>query len=154
MISATLAAAALSMATVPETWVNAVQHIESGTHSRHDVKGDSGRAAGVFQFWRSAWDDCSKVRKARGEKTYPYSKANDPKAAREYARSWLSYLRARLYVQYGRPPNVGEVWLAYNLGFKGFSKYGYDMDQVPALRRDKAKQVIDYVPFNFNSAAR
>lgn len=154
MISATIAAAALSMTPVPETWVDAVQHIESGFNSRADVEGDGGRAAGVFQFWRSAWDDCSKVRKARGEKTHPYSKAKDPKVAREYARTWLSYLRVRLAYEYGRIPNVGEVWLAYNLGMKGFSKYGFDMDKVPSMRRDKALRVIHYVPFTFAPVAR
>ena len=143
MIIATLSVAIAAMQPVPETWLDAVAQIESKNRS---VSGDNGKAAGVFQFHSGTWGDCSKVRKAAGLKTYPYSKANDPVVAREYARTWLSYLRVKLTEAIGRPPHLGEVWLAYNMGLTGFRKYSYQWSFVPEAKYIKAVKLLMSVP--------
>ena len=78
------------------------------------------------------------MRRQAGLKTYPYSKASDPAIARQYATSWLSYLRSRLTLKLGRQPNLGETWLAWNLGMTGFARYGYRIDFVPERKMRKA----------------
>lgn len=130
-----LAAATLATDPVPESWVDAVEHVESGGRN---IYGDSGKAAGVFQFWSVAWADCSKVRKKAGLPVHPYSKATDRKVAREYARTWLTYLRNRLTIEIGRPASAAETWLAYNLGMTGFKAHGYQWAFVPADKFHKA----------------
>ena len=123
---------------VPDRWVDAVAMIET---NNRNIQGDNGEAAGVFQWHKPAWSDCTKLRKEAGLKTYPYSKAKDPAIAREYASFWLSYLRGVMTVKIGRPALLGETWLAYNLGVTGFSKYGYSMSLVPEDKYIKAAKL-------------
>jgi len=135
----------LSLATlqpVPDTWLDAVEKTESNSRN---VWGDGKTAAGIFQFHRAAWTDCSKIRKKAGLPVYPFKDAMDRKKAREYARSWLTYTRARLTKQYGRPANLGETWLAYNLGMRGFSRYNYNWATVDGWRYRKAVVTMLYV---------
>jgi hypothetical protein len=127
---------------VPEKWVDAVQAIETGGEKNPDAAvGDGTRAKGRFQFHKEAWADCTKVRKAAGLKTYPYSKATDAKVAREYATTWLSYLQHRLTKDIGRPANAGETWLAWNLGYEGFRRYGFQLAMVPDAKFIKAAKI-------------
>lgn len=123
---------------VPDRWVDAVAQIET---NNRNIDGDNGLAAGVFQWHKAAWSDCTKLRKQAGLKAYLYSKAKDPDIAREYASFWLSYLRGVMTVKMGRPALLGETWLAYNLGVTGFSKYGYSMSLVPEDKYIKAAKL-------------
>lgn len=130
-----MAVASLVAEPVPESWVDAVEHVESGGRN---VSGDSGKAKGCFQFWSVAWSDCSKVRKKAGLPVHPYSKATDRKIARDYARTWLTYLRNRLTIEIGRPASAAETWLAYNLGMTGFKAIGYQWAFAPHDKFSKA----------------
>lgn len=144
MIAAIVALAVASP--VPETWVDAVQSVESGGQRNPDAAtGDGTRAAGRFQFHKESWADCTKVRKAAGLKTYPYAKARDPQAAREYAKTWLSYLQHRLTREIGRPANAGETWLAWNLGIEGFRRYKFQLALVPDDKFTKAARINNTV---------
>jgi hypothetical protein len=134
-----IAIAAVNAESVPEKWIDAVQIIESGGETMPDrALGDGGKASGRFQFHKSAWEDCSKVRKLARLKTYPYSKSKDALVAREYARTWLTYLRRRVTNAIGRPADAAETWLAYNLGYEGFKKYGFHYGLVPEVKYNKA----------------
>ena len=64
--------------------------------------------------------------------------ATNRKVAREYARTWLTYLRNRLTIEIGRPASAAETWLAYNLGLTGFKAVGYQWAFVPADKFSKA----------------
>lgn len=139
MIITTAMALSIAVADrVPDKWVDAVARIET---DNRNIDGDNGLAAGVFQWHKAAWSDCTKLRKEVGLKAYPYSKAKDPSVAREYASFWLSYLRGVMTVKIGRPALLGETWLAYNLGVTGFSKYGYSMSLVPEDKYIKAAKL-------------
>lgn len=134
-----IAIAAVNAESVPEKWIDAVQIIESGGEAIPDrALGDGGLASGRFQFHKAAWEDCSKVRKLARLKTYPYAKSKDPLVAREYARTWLTYLRRRVTDAIGRPADAAETWLAYNLGYEGFKKYGFHYGLVPEVKYNKA----------------
>ena len=134
----TLAFIAASIAPVPESWVDGVEHIESSGRGASTPSGDHGRANGPFQFWYATWMDCSDIRRQAGLKTYPYKMANDPVIARQYAQTWLAYLRSRVSRRLGRPANAGETWLAFNMGMAGFGSYGYNMNKVPDAKFMKA----------------
>lgn len=129
---------------VPEKWIDAIQVVESGGEANPDAAvGDGGKAKGRFQFHKSAWEDCSKVRKANKERVHPYSKAKDPAIAREYARTWLTHLRRRLTAQIGRPADAAETWLLYNLGWTGFERFGFHYALVPPAKFEKAMTVLN-----------
>ena len=135
-----LALAAVVADPVPDTWVAAVEAVETGGRN---ITGDKGKAKGVLQWHARAWSDCSRVRKAAGLPTWPYISAGDPERARAYASTWLSYLRARLTREIGRPALASETWLAWNLGFEGFRRYRFQAwhPDLPAARYDAAQRV-------------
>ena len=132
----------LSLATlqpVPDSWLDSIEKIESGGHA---IYGDYGKAKGIFQFHREAWNDCSAMRFKAGLPVYNYSEAMDDDKSRAYAQSWLTYLRGYLSEKYGRPAHLGEVWLAFNLGLNGFSRYNYNWMSVEGFKYRKAVEVM------------
>lgn len=137
----TLTAGLLASEAVPETTLQAVEHIESSGRGAATPLGDGGKARGPMQFHRVAWDDCSKVRRSAGLAVFPYASASDPAKAKDYARTWLTVLKLRLVEQIGRQPFPGEIWLAWNLGWTGFSRYGFQWAEVPAAKFAKARLV-------------
>ena len=138
----TLTAGLLASEAVSEPVLQAVEMVESGGHADPDrAVGDSGKARGRYQFHREAWEDCSKLRKINKLSVYPYASASDPAIARDYARTWLTVLKIRLAQEIGRTPLPGEIWLAWNLGWTGFSRYGFQWAEVPEAKFAKARQV-------------
>jgi hypothetical protein len=139
-----LSVATVGAESVPERWIDAIQIIESGGEANPDAAiGDGGKARGRFQFHKSAWEDCSKVRKANKERVHPYAKAKDPVIAREYARTWLTHLRRRLTARIGRPADAAETWLLYNLGWAGFERFDFHYALVPPAKFEKALAVLN-----------
>lgn len=118
---------------VSEQTLDAFGHLESRNNPA--AVGDGTRARGEFQFWRATWNDCSRVRAARGLPTWPYQYAHHPAVARAYARSWLEHLEARLTRALGRKPGVGELYAAHNLGFSGFASRGFRLSNCPEVTR-------------------
>lgn len=152
MITATvLTMASAIMSPVPETWVDAVEKLESNHRA---VYGDHGKAAGSFQFHREAWTDCSKVRREAGLPAYSYALAMNPTVGREYARTWLAFLKATLTQHLGRPAHLGEVWLAYNLGLEGFRRYDYKWHLVPQDKYIKAVRLLMSLPVTLKPMPR
>lgn len=138
----TLTAGLLASEAVSDPVLQAVEHVETGGCADPDrAVGDSGKARGRYQFHRQAWEDCSKLRKINKLSVYPYASASDPAIARDYARTWLTALKVRLAQQIGRQPFPGEIWLAWNLGWSGFRRYGFQWAEVPAAKFEKARQV-------------
>ena len=145
MTSALAVLAAFVAPEVPEKWVDAVEIIESGGRGALTPPGDRGCAIGPFQFWKRAWEDTTLLREQMKVKTYPYWRANEPKIARQYAKTWLSHLMMRLTDKLHRTPTAGETWLAYNMGMTGFGLYDYDIRKVPAHKRTKALAIQNAV---------
>ncbi len=135
-ILALLISAGTAIAAVPERWVDLVGWVESNNDP--DAVGDGSRARGEFQFWRATWDDCSRVRKAKGLPVWSYAHAHDRAVARLYARSWLDYIEERLAKATGRQPTFGDIYAGYNLGLSGYGRRGYRLTSCPALTQKKA----------------
>ena len=136
-----LSAALLASEAVPEAIVQAVEQVESSGRGAKTPKGDAGRALGCLQWHSSAWKDCSAIRLKAGLTVYPYADAAVPMRARDYARTWLTVLKVRLAAEIGRQPYPGEIWLAWNLGWSGFERYGFSWAHVSRVKFDKARQV-------------
>jgi hypothetical protein len=136
-----LSAALLTSEAVPEPIVQAVEQVESSGRGAKTPDGDGGLAKGPLQWHSVAWRDCSAIRRKAGLPVYPYADAAIPAKAREYARTWLTVLKVRLADRIGRQPFPGEIWLAWNLGWTGFARYGFQWAEVPAAKFDKARQV-------------
>lgn len=137
----TLTAGLLASEAIPDQTLQAVEHIESSGRGAATPRGDGGKAVGPLQWHSVAWKDCSAIRRKAGLTVWPYASASDPARARDYARTWLTVLKVRLADRIGRPPLPGEIWLAWNLGWTGFSRYGFQWAQVPAAKFAKARQV-------------
>jgi hypothetical protein len=119
-----------------EAWqVDAVIRIESA--GRPAAIGDGGSARGLGQFHWAAWQDCSKVRAARGLPTYPYSQAFNPTAARAYLATWLAYLGDRFARATGRQATTADLYAMHNLGFNGYAKRGFDISRCPGITQRK-----------------
>lgn len=137
----TLTAGLLASEAVSDPVLQAVEQVESSGRGAKTPDGDGGLARGPLQWHAVAWADCSALRRKAGLEVYPYADARNPAKAREYARTWLTALKVRLARQIGRQPFPGEVWLAWNLGWTGFEKYGFSWAHVPKAKFDKARQV-------------
>lgn len=137
----TLTAGLLASEAVPDALLLAVEQVESSGRGASTPAGDGGKAIGPLQFHRSAWTDVSAVRRQAGLKVWPYSFAADPMRARAYALTWLTVLKIRLAKEIGRPPLAGEIWLAWNLGWTGFRRYGFQWARVPDAKFDRARTV-------------
>jgi hypothetical protein len=136
-----LSAALLTSEAIPEQTLQAVEHIESSGRGAKTPDGDGGLAKGPLQWHSVAWKDCSAIRRKAGLAVYPYADAANPAKARDYARTWLTVLKVRLAGQIGRQPYPGEIWLAWNLGWSGYERYGFSWAEVPAAKFNKALQV-------------
>jgi hypothetical protein len=136
-----LSAALLASEAIPEAVVQAVEQVESSGRGAKTPRGDNGKALGCLQWHSTAWKDCSAIRLKAGLKVYPYADAAIPLRARDYARTWLTVLKVRLAAEIGRQPYPGEIWLAWNLGFTGYGRYGFSWAYVPRAKFDKARQV-------------
>ena len=143
-----LATAAILADPVPDTWLDAVAQIES--NGRPAARGDRGAARGEFQFHKEAWEDCSKLRRQAKLPIYPYSCATDRAKAREYARTWLTWIQAQISAEIGRKALAHETWLGFNLGLAGFRKIGFQACLAEEPRYVKAQRVyaIIYAPKN------
>jgi len=137
----TLTAGLLASEAVPDPVLQAVEQVESSGRGAKTPDGDGGLAIGCLQWHSVAWADCSALRRKAGLAVYPYASARNPAKAREYARTWLTSLKVRLTQRIGRQPFPGEIWLAWNMGWSGFEKYGFSWAHVPRAKFDKARQV-------------
>lgn len=137
----TLTAGLLASEAVSDPVLQAVEMVESSGRGAATPDGDGGLARGPLQWHSVAWKDCSALRRKAGLTVYPYADARNPAKARDYARTWLTALKVRLAAEIGRQPFPGEIWLAWNLGWTGFRRYGFQWAEVPAAKFDKARQV-------------
>tara|TARA_R100000406_G_scaffold4221_1_gene3027 strand:+ start:4759 stop:5373 length:615 start_codon:yes stop_codon:yes gene_type:complete len=117
--------------------IHAVAMVES--NNNHRAVGDQGKANGAFQMWKPAWQDCSKWLKRNGFKTTTYEKGvNDPTISHQYCKVYLSILNSQLRRSIGREPSAAELYAAYNLGFTGFKRRGFDISKTPSITQRAA----------------
>lgn len=120
--------------------LQAVRHIESS--NGRSVIGDNGESLGDFQMSEAAWLDVSVWRKQRGLRTYNYRQfAFNPKINRLYASDYLALMHARLKRDLKRPPGWGELYAAYNMGYKSFAECEFKLARVNPTTAAKCRQI-------------
>ena len=124
---ATTCLAAASASPGDARWLNALALVESSNDS--SAIGDGGRARGVFQFHRAAWE----VARRRNPAVVEYHAGSmSPAAARLAAVTYLGWLRERFVAHGISAPTAGQLYAAYNCGFAGFARRGFDVRRTPA----------------------
>jgi hypothetical protein len=108
--------------------------------------GDGGRSLGDFQMGRAAWADVNARRRVRGETVYDYNRhVLNPEINRLYAAEYLAILRGQLKRHLRREPTPGELYAAYNMGFRQFSRCGFDLRRVNQTTARKAREITRLV---------
>lgn len=128
---------------IPEAMMWALAQVESAGGKY--VVGDNGRALGAFQMHRASWKEVSEYRAKKGLRTWPYSYALHAEVGKAYARDYLTIQHKRLAQVFGRPPTPSELYAAYNLGFEGFKRAGFDMRRTPSSTRRAASIIHQHV---------
>lgn len=139
-----LAAVAARGSVVTETFLDAMEQVESGMDAR--AVGDQGRSRGSFQFHAAAWRMVNDWRAKRGQKAVGFSMgSHDRVVARQFALEYLRWLETSLASARGASPAIDHLYAAWNLGFAGFQRRGFQMSRCPAKTRDAAKRVGNLV---------
>lgn len=131
----TFFAVSVASAQVSEKFLDAVAQVESS--GRANAIGDGGKALGMFQLHRAAWEDASKVDRTLGD--YKTGALN-PATARRAARVYFEILSARL-VRAQAANSPANLYAAYNLGFAGFSRRGFSLVKCPASTQKAVKKL-------------
>jgi hypothetical protein len=116
-------ATSLTASPSTERMIIALAIVESGNNPA--AIGDQGKATGAWQMWESARIDARRYR--------PSAKTDI-----ELAGAYLDLLESRLITTLKRPPSLQELYAAYNLGFTGFRRRGFNLDKCPAITQRAA----------------
>ena len=117
--------------------LDSIARIESS--GRSQIVGDGGRALGLFQMHRAAWNDACQ----RLGVSWPHSSAIDPKRARTVAANHLAWLCAQFEKETGRKPNASETYALWNLGIEGFKRRNFNLNQCPAITKRAARKMVE-----------
>jgi hypothetical protein len=131
LLAATFATSCLALNPQPSTpdsrWLDAVALVESSNNS--SAIGDGGRARGVFQFHRDAWEVARRLNPAVVEYVTGSTNAAQSRLA---AAAYLTWLRQRFAANGVTMPTDAQLYAAYNCGFAGFKvKYKFDVARTP-----------------------
>lgn len=120
---------------ITDKFLDAVAMVESS--GRTNAIGDGGKALGMFQLHRAAWEDAAKIDRSLGDyKTGALNRETSRRAARVY----FQILSDRLIrAQAANSPAM--LYAAYNCGFTGFSKRGFDLTKCPASTQKAVKKL-------------
>lgn len=118
---------------VDEHFLDAVAEVESDNGRL--LRGDNGRALGVYQLWEVTWDEVNRHRASAGKPILDYRCVWDPIISRQYAEEYLQIMEDRLSRQLRRLPTPGELYAAYNLGYEGFARRDFRVDKCPSITR-------------------
>jgi len=116
---------------ISESFLSRVEQIESGGNPR--AIGDNGKAIGSFQFHAAAWRTVNNSRAVVGRRVVPYpSGAANRDLAREFAFDYFTILHGQ-FVKHGKNPSHADLYAAWNLGFAGYKKRGFDLRRCPQI---------------------
>jgi len=122
---------------VTEKFLDSVAMIESSGNP--NAVGDGGKAVGLFQLHRAAWNEARSV----DQTIPPYEAgAKSGNVSRRAARAYFNILTSRFQRATGTPPTPGQLYAAYNIGLSRFlSKYGGDISKCPATTQRAIKKL-------------
>jgi len=130
LILALVAFSASPALAVSERFLDAIAVAESrGDPQAVGSAGDRG----LFQFTPIAWEQTSRLRRAQGFETFPFSAAFDPAISRIYARTYFDFIEADLRRR-RVVVNSASLWLAWTLGPTGAAKISHRLALAPAYK--------------------
>ena len=122
-------------AQVSDKFLDAVAMVESS--GKTNAIGDNGKALGMFQLHRDAWEDAAKIDPSLGDyKTGALNRETSRRAARVY----FNILSARL-IRANAANSPANLYAAYNVGFAGFSKRGFSLSKCPVSTQKAVKKL-------------
>lgn len=120
---------------ISDKFLDAVAMVESS--GKTNAIGDNGKALGMFQLHRAAWEDALQIDRTLGDyKTGALNRETSRRAARVY----FQILSARL-IRANIAPSPATLYAAYNCGFTGFSKRGFDLSKCPVSTQKAVKKL-------------
>lgn len=119
-------------------WLRAVALVESSNDS--SAIGDGGRARGLYQFHRDAWEVARRV----DPKVVEYYQGSTNAAQSHLAAAaYLTWLRQRFTANGVSMPTDAQLYAAYNCGFAGFKvKYKFDVSRTPRSTQSACAKLI------------
>lgn len=118
------------------SFLDAVAMVES-SHN-HKAIGDGGRAVGLYQFHRDAWEVARRTDPSVGE----YDNATDPARSRLAAAAYFSWLGKQFRRHGIASPSHAQLYAAYNRGFTGFrTRYKFDVSLTPKTTRRACERI-------------
>lgn len=116
--------------------LDAIAQVESSGNAK--AIGDGGKAVGMFQLHRAAWEDARRQCPRIGEHQLG---ALDPVRSRLAAESYLTILAARFHRATHHKPTPGELYACYNVGFSRFQSLGFDLQRAPRTTQKAVKKL-------------
>ncbi len=113
----------------PDIFLDAVATVESS--NKPYAIGDHGKACGLFQMHKDAWEQVSHSRSQKGLEVWSYASAFDPKVSRIYASDYLDWMTNSIRSKTGANPSAAQVYAGYNQGLSGLAHCRYDVNLTP-----------------------
>jgi hypothetical protein len=115
--------------------LGAIGAVESGMN--YAALGDHRNARGAFQLHRDAWVTACK----HAGLDIPWSSWRSPKAQDAVAFAYFAFLKARFAGEGINTPTPEQMALAWNLGFDGAKRIGFNPANTSPAHRDAAERV-------------
>jgi hypothetical protein len=119
-----------------DRYLDALALVESNNNP--SAIGDKGKSRGAYQIQLAVWRDVNKSRAA--DARLPFETGSHGIHARAFAFSHLTNLHARL-VKVGINPSCVDLYAAWNLGFTGFKRRGFDISRCPVTTQRAAAKL-------------
>lgn len=139
ILNTILLTVAVSGYAVSQDMLKAVAMVESSNNPK--AVGDGGKALGMYQLHKPAWEQISEQRKKAGLETWSWSYALDKDISAIYASAYMDWLSNSLKVKLKREPAPWEVYAAYNRGLGGFAKVNYNFSSLPSHTQKACKKI-------------
>jgi hypothetical protein len=101
--------------------------------------GDRGAAHGAFQMHSRAWADVSASRIKRGLRVWSFAAAHNYQISSIYASEYLQTLQFDFTTAQGHRPTEQQLYCLWNLGFEGFKRRGFSVQNCPEITKRSAK---------------
>lgn len=126
----TLLAISTKLYAVTPEMVSAVAFVESSNNT--SAIGDNGKALGLYQLHKEAWEQVSEQRRNNGQPVYSWRVyAHHRNISTEYATSYLKWISKRLEIKLKRKPLPWEVYASYNCGLTAFIRMNCKFENLP-----------------------
>jgi hypothetical protein len=120
--------------------LQAIGQVEGGVRTQ---RGDGGKAYGLYQTHREAWQEGNQQLAREGRQTYSLLQWRSPVAQDMVALALLRVIRGRLASEGIHTPTPQQLALIWGMGFTGAKAVGFDHRKAPTAKADYAQRVAN-----------